>query len=79
MAQLPVTRVTNLVRAMAELKEEEFWLVDLDERAEKDHTEAAFTLPVGIIMGGERKGLHELTRNPATSWFRRPPPVRRAP
>jgi len=62
LAHLPVARVTNLVRAMEELKEAGFWLVGLDERAGKIYTEADFTLPVGIVMGGEGKGLHELTR-----------------
>lgn len=62
LAHLPVARVTNLVRAMEELKEAGFWLVGLDERAERNYTDVDFTLPVGIVMGGEGKGLHELTR-----------------
>ncbi len=62
LAHLPVARVTNLVRAMEELKEAGFWLVGLDERADKTYADADFTLPVGIVLGGEGKGLHELTR-----------------
>jgi 23S rRNA (guanosine2251-2'-O)-methyltransferase len=62
LAHLPVARVTNLVRAMQELKEAGYWLIGLDERAEKSYTSADFTLPVGIVLGGEGKGLHELTR-----------------
>jgi len=34
----------------------------LDEDAEKSYTQADYTLPVGIVLGGEGKGLHELTR-----------------
>ncbi len=59
---LPVARVTNLARAMEELKEAGFWLVGLEERAEKSYTEADFTGAVGIVLGGEGKGLHELVR-----------------
>ncbi len=59
---LPVARVTNLARAMEELKQAGYWLVGLDERAERSYTEADFTGPVGIVLGGEGKGLHELTR-----------------
>jgi len=59
---LPVARVTNLSRAMDELKQAGYWLVGLDERAERTYTEANFTGPVGIVLGGEGKGLHELTR-----------------
>jgi 23S rRNA (guanosine2251-2'-O)-methyltransferase len=59
---LSVARVKNLVRAMEEMKEAGYWLVGLDEHAEKSYTEADFTSPVGIVLGGEGKGLHELTR-----------------
>ena len=62
LAHLPVARVTNLARAMEELKEASYWLVGLDERAEKSYTEADFTGAVGIVLGSEGKGLHELTR-----------------
>jgi 23S rRNA (guanosine2251-2'-O)-methyltransferase len=62
LAHLPVARVTNLVRAMEELKKAGFWLVGLEERAEKSYADADFTLPIGIVLGGEGKGLHELTR-----------------
>jgi 23S rRNA (guanosine2251-2'-O)-methyltransferase len=62
LAHLPVARVTNLSRAMEEIKEAGYWLVGLDERAEKRHTEVDWTLPVGIVLGGEGKGLHELVR-----------------
>jgi 23S rRNA (guanosine2251-2'-O)-methyltransferase len=59
---LPVARVTNLVRAMEEMKEAGYWLVGLDERAQKTYTGADFRGPVGIVFGSEGEGLHELTR-----------------
>jgi len=62
LAHLPVARVTNLVRAMEELKQGGYWLVGLEERAEKSYTEADFTLSTALVLGGEGKGLHELTR-----------------
>jgi 23S rRNA (guanosine2251-2'-O)-methyltransferase len=62
LAHLPVARVTNLSRAMEEMKEAGYWLVGLDERAEQRYTEADFKVPVGIVLGGEGKGLHALTR-----------------
>ena len=31
-------------------------------RAEKNYTQVDFTSPTGIVLGGEGKGLHELTR-----------------
>jgi 23S rRNA (guanosine2251-2'-O)-methyltransferase len=62
LAHLPVAKVTNLVRAMEELKEAGYWLVGLDEAGQKSYTEVDYTSPTGIIMGGEGNGLHELTR-----------------
>jgi 23S rRNA (guanosine2251-2'-O)-methyltransferase len=59
---LPVARVTNLVRAMEELKEAGFWLVGLDERGEQVYSEATLTGRIGLVLGGEGKGLHDLTR-----------------
>jgi 23S rRNA (guanosine2251-2'-O)-methyltransferase len=61
LAHLPVAKVTNLARAMEELKEAGYWLVGLDERAGKNYTEVDYTSPVGIVLGGE-DGMHELTR-----------------
>jgi 23S rRNA (guanosine2251-2'-O)-methyltransferase len=62
LSHLPIAKVTNLARAMEELKEAGYWLVGLDERADKNYTEVDYSSPVGIVLGGEGKGLHELTR-----------------
>jgi len=62
LAHLPVAKVTNLARAMEALKEAGYWLVGFDERADKTYTEVDYTAPVGIVLGSEGQGLHELTR-----------------
>jgi 23S rRNA (guanosine2251-2'-O)-methyltransferase len=62
LAHLPVARVKNLVRAMEEIKEAGYWLIGLDERAEKTFTDVDLKGAVGIVLGGEGEGLHELTR-----------------
>jgi 23S rRNA (guanosine2251-2'-O)-methyltransferase len=62
LAHLAVAKVTNLVRTMGELKEAGYWLVGLDERGDKNYTDVDYTSPTGIVLGGEGKGLHELTR-----------------
>jgi 23S rRNA (guanosine2251-2'-O)-methyltransferase len=61
-AHLPIAKVTNLTRAMEELKEAGYWLVGLDESGEKTYTAVDYTSPTGVVMGGEGKGLHDLTR-----------------
>jgi len=62
LAHLPVARVKNLVRAMEEMKEAGYWLVGLDERAGKSYTGVDLKGSVGIVLGREGEGLHELTR-----------------
>src|SRR6185437_15887045 len=62
LAHLPIARVKNLVRAMEEMKETGYWLVGLDERAEKNYTEVDLKGSAGIVLGSEGEGLHQLTR-----------------
>jgi 23S rRNA (guanosine2251-2'-O)-methyltransferase len=62
LAHLPIARVTNLVRAMEEMKEAGYWLVGLDERADKSYSDVDLKDSVGIVLGSEGEGLHELTR-----------------
>ncbi|HEX5425502.1 MAG TPA: 23S rRNA (guanosine(2251)-2'-O)-methyltransferase RlmB [Candidatus Acidoferrales bacterium] len=62
LAHLPVARVKNLVRALTEAKEAGYWMIGLDERAEKSYTEIDLKGSMGIVLGREGEGLHELTR-----------------
>jgi 23S rRNA (guanosine2251-2'-O)-methyltransferase len=62
LAHLPVAKVTNLAQTIEELKAAGYWIIGLDERADKSYTQADYTSPVAIVLGGEGKGLHELTR-----------------
>ena len=62
LSHLPIAKVTNLVRSMEELKEAGYWLVGLDEEGKQSYTEVDYKVPVGIVLGSEGKGLHELTR-----------------
>ena len=62
LAHLPVAKVTNLAQTADELKRAGYWLIGLDERAEKSYIEVDYTSAVGIVLGGEGKGLHDLVR-----------------
>jgi 23S rRNA (guanosine2251-2'-O)-methyltransferase len=62
LAHLPVARVKNLVHSMEQMKEAGYWLVGLDERASKNYTTVDLKGSVGIVLGSEGEGLHELTR-----------------
>lgn len=62
LAHLAVAKVTNLAQSMGELKQAGYWLIGLDEHADKSYAEVDYTSPVGIVLGGEGQGLHDLTR-----------------
>ncbi len=47
---------------MGELKDAGYWLIGLDETADKSYTEVDYASSMAIVLGGEGQGLHELTR-----------------
>jgi len=57
-----VARVTNLVRALEELKANNIWCVGLDERATVDYDQFDFRLDCALVLGREGEGLHDLVR-----------------
>jgi 23S rRNA (guanosine2251-2'-O)-methyltransferase len=59
LAYLPVVKVTNINRALDELKERGYWIYGLDERGKEAYDEVDFASPAAIVLGAEGKGLHE--------------------
>jgi 23S rRNA (guanosine2251-2'-O)-methyltransferase len=59
---VPFVKLTNLARAMEELREAGFRLVGLDSEAEVTLAEVDKTPPLVLVLGAEGKGLRELTR-----------------
>lgn len=57
-----VARVPNLARAMGEFKERGIWLVGTAGSAPGLWYEFDYTLPVGIVLGSEGRGLRPLIR-----------------
>src|ERR1043166_4607477 len=59
---LPIARVTNINRALEDLKERGFWIYGLDERGEQAYDRVDYGSPTAFVLGGEGKGLHEQVR-----------------
>ena len=59
---VPMVKVTNLNRAMEELRGHGFRLVGLDSEADVAIGEVAKAPPVALVLGAEGKGLRQLTR-----------------
>jgi 23S rRNA (guanosine2251-2'-O)-methyltransferase len=59
---LPIARVTNISRALEELKAREVWTVGLDERAPQSYDQLDYKMHCALVVGAEGKGLHDLVR-----------------
>jgi len=59
---IKVARVVNLARTMDELKERGLWLVGAEGGGKEYWHEFDYTLPVGIVLGSEGKGLRPLVK-----------------
>lgn len=59
--RLPFVPVTNLSRALLRLKDEGFWVVGLDAQAQDSLYELSLPAPLVWVVGGEARGLRELT------------------
>ena len=67
-----IARVVNLVRALEQLKEHNFWCVGLDERGTINYDRYDFTSNAVIVLGREGDGLHELVRRTCDHLLRIP-------
>jgi 23S rRNA (guanosine2251-2'-O)-methyltransferase len=59
---LPIARVTNVGRAVEELKEQNIWTVALDERGTQTYDSMDYNMDCALVLGAEGKGVHELVR-----------------
>ncbi len=59
---LKVARVTNLARTMDSLKEKGIWLVGAEGGEKELWTDFDYTVPVGIVLGSEGRGMRRLVR-----------------
>ncbi len=59
---LKIARVTNLARSMDELKKRGLWLVGAEGGQKECWTDFDYTVPVGIVLGSEGRGMRRLVR-----------------
>lgn len=69
---LRVARVVNLVRALEELKQQNIWVIGLDERSETDYDRFDLTGNCVLVLGREGAGLHDLVRRTCDHLLRIP-------
>ncbi len=59
---IPVARVTNLTRTIEELKERGIWIAGTDAKGTDDYRRLDGTMPLGLVIGSEGKGMSRLVR-----------------
>jgi 23S rRNA (guanosine2251-2'-O)-methyltransferase len=59
---LPIARVTNVGRAIEDLKSRNVWTVGLDERSDKSYDRIDYKMDCALVLGAEGHGLHEQVR-----------------
>jgi len=59
---LPVAQVTNLTRALDDLKKRGIWVFGLEATAETRYDKASLTGPIALVVGNEAKGISRLAR-----------------
>lgn len=59
---LPIIRVSNINRALEDLKKRGYWVYGLDERGSEDYDRVEYSAPTVLVLGAEGKGLHEQVR-----------------
>jgi 23S rRNA (guanosine2251-2'-O)-methyltransferase len=60
LSYLRVYRVVNLHRAVSLLKTKGFWIVGLDAEAKQDYDAQQYPNKLGIVLGGEDRGIRPL-------------------
>ncbi len=60
---IPVVRVTNMAQTIDELKERGVWIAGTDASANQDYRQIDGTLPLGLVIGSEGKGMGRLIRD----------------
>jgi 23S rRNA (guanosine2251-2'-O)-methyltransferase len=68
-----IARVTNLVRALEQMKKSNVWIVGLDERGTPDYTHFDFaSSDCCLVLGREGAGLHDLVKKTCDHLLRIP-------
>lgn len=67
-----MARVTNITRALEQMKRANVWIVGLDERGTPDYTDFDFDADCCLVLGAEGSGLHELVKKTCDHLLRIP-------
>jgi 23S rRNA (guanosine2251-2'-O)-methyltransferase len=67
-----IARVTNLVRALEQMKRANVWVLGLDQRGTPDYMDFDFRTDCVLVLGREGEGLHDLVKKTCDHMLRIP-------
>ncbi|HSE47868.1 MAG TPA: 23S rRNA (guanosine(2251)-2'-O)-methyltransferase RlmB [Terriglobales bacterium] len=59
---VPIAKVTNISRTLEDMKDQNIWIVGLDERGDQTYDQVDYKMHCALVFGAEGKGLHEHVR-----------------
>ena len=62
MEHMPLAQVNNMVNFVKKLKDQDFWIVGLDQNAGQSIYRSDLTGAIGLVIGGEEKGIRPLVK-----------------
>lgn len=69
---IPVVRITNMARTIDDLKERGVWIAGTDASGKEDFRSFDGTIPLGLVIGSEGKGMGRLIRDKCDFLIRLP-------
>ena len=69
---IPVVRVTNMAQTLDELKQRGLWIAGTDALGKQDYRQFDGTLPLGLVIGNEGKGMGRLIKEKCDFLIRLP-------
>ena len=69
---VPIAKVTNITRALEQMKKANIWIIGLDERGTPDYTAFDFATDCCLVLGAEGAGLHDLVKKTCDHLLRIP-------
>jgi 23S rRNA (guanosine2251-2'-O)-methyltransferase len=69
---IPVVRVTNMARTIDDLKDRGVWIAGTDAKGKEDFRTFDGTMPLGLVIGSEGKGMGRLIRDKCDFLIRLP-------
>ncbi|MDF0727598.1 23S rRNA (guanosine(2251)-2'-O)-methyltransferase RlmB [Cytobacillus sp. S13-E01] len=69
---IPVVRITNMAQTIDVLKERGVWIVGTDAKGKDDYRDMDGSMPIGLVIGSEGKGIGRLIRDKCDFLIRLP-------